>query len=80
MRRSKLLFQSLLLVAFSLIVSQPVFPKAERAKASKQPVAKPIVWRNPGNISRRDLRYGPGLAEAAPVGPFKFVEESRRNS
>ena len=77
MRRSKLIFRSLLLVAFSLIVSQPVFPKSERAKDSKQPVAKPIIWRNPGNISRLDLRYGSGSPELAPVGPFKFLEEAK---
>ncbi|MCA1576241.1 MAG: hypothetical protein LC794_02605 [Acidobacteria bacterium] len=77
MRRSKTIFQSLLLVAFSAIVSQPVFPKAERAKASKQPVAKPIIWRDPGNITARDLRYGPGSAQVAPVGPFVFVEEAK---
>ena len=77
MRRSKLIFQSTLLVAFSLIVSQPVFPQSERAKDLQQPVAKPIIWRNPGNISRRHLRYGPGSPELAPVGPFKFLEEAK---
>ena len=77
MRRSKLIFQSLLLVALSLIISQPVFPKSEGAKDSKQPVAKPIIWRNPGNMSRRDLRYGSGAPELAPVGPFKFLKEAK---
>jgi hypothetical protein len=77
MRRSKTILQSFLLIAFSLSLSQPVFPKVESAKASKQPVAKPIIWRNPGNISRRDLRYGPGSAQGAPVGPFMFVEEAK---
>lgn len=75
MRRSKLIFQSPLLVAFSLIVSQPVLPQSERAKDPKQPVAKPMIWRSPGNISKRDLRYGPGSPELAPMAPFTFVEE-----
>jgi hypothetical protein len=35
----------------------------------------PVLWRDPGDISALDLRYGPGSAELAPVPPFTFVEE-----
>lgn len=77
MGRSRLIFKSSLLIVFSLIISQPVFPQSKRAKDSDKPAAKPIIWRNPGNISSRNLRYGPGSAELAPVGPFTFVKEDK---
>jgi hypothetical protein len=37
--------------------------------------AIPILWRDPGNISARDLRYGPGSPKLAPAVPFTFIEE-----
>ena len=77
MRGSRLILQSPLLIAFSLIISQPVFPQSERGSDKKQPAATPIIWRNPGNISRRNLRHGPGSPEMAPVDPFTFVEEDK---
>lgn len=75
MRISKAVFQSALVIALSLIVSQIVYSKP--VKESKEPAARPIIWRNPGNISRRNLSYGPGSAALAPVGPFTFVEEDK---
>jgi hypothetical protein len=35
----------------------------------------PVLWRDPGDLTKRDLRYGPGSAELAPVAPFTFVGE-----
>jgi hypothetical protein len=35
----------------------------------------PVLWRDPGDISTRDLRYGPGSAELAPVAPFTYVKQ-----
>ncbi|HEV2707799.1 MAG TPA: hypothetical protein VGV59_17905 [Pyrinomonadaceae bacterium] len=37
--------------------------------------ATPVLWRDPGDIASRDLHYGPGSAELAPLAPFTFVEE-----
>jgi hypothetical protein len=34
-----------------------------------------VLWRDPGAIASRDLRYGPGSAELAPQPPFTFVKE-----
>ena len=34
-----------------------------------------VLWRDPGPIATRDLRYGPGGAAYVPVAPFRFVEE-----
>jgi hypothetical protein len=33
------------------------------------------IWREPTASDLRDLRYGPGGADGAPVAPFAFVEE-----
>lgn len=34
-----------------------------------------FLWRDPGNIRKRDLYYGPGSAALAPAPPFHFVKE-----
>jgi hypothetical protein len=39
-----------------------------------------VVWRDPGPIAARDLRYGPGGAAYVPVAPFTFVEEHTAGS
>jgi len=44
---------------------------------SKNSVVKPIIWQDPGNISSRNLLYGPGSPELAPVAPFTFVKEDK---
>lgn len=75
MRKTSLIFTGLLLVAFTFIVPPPAFTNSERATESKQQLAKPIIWRDPGNVSSRDLRFGPGSAELAPTAPFTFVKE-----
>jgi hypothetical protein len=36
-----------------------------------------MLWQAPGDISSRDLFYGPGAAELAPVAPFIFIEEDK---
>ena len=77
MRKPTLGFQVLLLVVFSVLVSQPISPQPKRPNDSKNSVAQPMIWRNPGNISSRNLLYGPGSPELAPVGPFTFVKESK---
>jgi len=77
MRTSKLVLQSSLLIAFSSLVAQPGFSQSKPANNSKQPVAKAIIWRDPGNVSRRDLLYGPGAIDLMPKAPFTFVEEDK---
>lgn len=65
--RSKLVFQIPLLIAISFIVPQTVLSQS----------GKPVIWRNPGNISSRDLLWGPGSPGLAPRRPFTFVEEDK---
>jgi hypothetical protein len=47
---------------------------AQKSEASK-PAGIPVLWRNPDDISRRNLTFGPGSAELAPAAPFTFVKE-----
>ena len=39
------------------------------------PAGKPVAYRDPGDVSKLDLRSGPGSAELAPTAPFTFVSE-----
>ena len=75
MRRPTLGVQGPLLVVLSLLVSQPVSPQPNRVNDAKSSSAKQIIWRDPGNISRRNLLYGPGSPQLAPVEPFTFIKE-----
>ncbi|HWT02534.1 MAG TPA: hypothetical protein VN256_19940 [Pyrinomonadaceae bacterium] len=49
---------------------------AQESKKSRQP-AFPILWQDPGDIPKRDLRYGAGSPELAPQAPFTFVKEDK---
>jgi hypothetical protein len=51
--------------------------KKKKSKTTKPVIAggTPILWRDPGDISTRDLKYGPGSAELAPAPPFTFVRQ-----
>jgi hypothetical protein len=75
MRASKFVFQSTLLIVFSLGVSHTGF--SQTAKDSNKPSTRSVIWRNPGTISQRALRYGPGSPEMVPVAPFTFLEEDK---
>jgi hypothetical protein len=68
----------LLLIVISLAFSQTLFAqKPKKNDDSKEPSARPIIWQDPGNVAIRDLRYGPGSPDLAPVAPFTFVEEDK---
>ena len=75
MLTSKLAFRSLLLVSLSLVVSQSAVPQSKKDR--KESAGRPIILRDPGSISTRDLRYGPGSPAMAPVAPFTFVKEDK---
>jgi hypothetical protein len=52
------------------------FPLAGAPKKVDKAVSgPPILWREPADISSRDLYYGPGGAKDQPHGPFVFVKE-----
>ena len=77
MRKPTLVFRSTLLFAFSLLIFEDVFTQSKRDRTSKDPATRALLWQNPGNIAGRDLLYGPGSPEMAPVGPFTFVKEDK---
>lgn len=77
MRKPTFVFRSTLLFAFSLLIFEDAFTQSKRARTSKDPATRGLLWRNPDDIARRDLLYGPGSPEMAPVGPFTFVKEEK---
>ncbi|HEX5886915.1 MAG TPA: hypothetical protein VFY67_20410 [Pyrinomonadaceae bacterium] len=63
-----------------LILSHSTPAVAQKPAKQKDTAGTPVLWRDPGVISARDLRYGPGSAELAPVPPFTFVSEDKSGS
>jgi hypothetical protein len=53
--------------------------KDKKTKKPKPiPTGTPILWRDPGDISKLDLRFGAGSAALAPVPPFTFIREEKK--
>lgn len=71
--KSIALFASLFLVGLIASFPQP----AQSQKADAESANAPAIWRDPGDIATRDLRYGSGAANLAPVAPFTFIEEDK---
>ena len=65
---------ALLLTLLSLSLLQPP-AFAQKSGKGKESSGTHVLWRDPGDIPSRDLLYGPGSPERAPVAPFTFVEE-----
>jgi hypothetical protein len=65
----------LLFTAWILFLSPSV--EAQRLRRTKAS-ARAVLWRDPGDIQSRNLLYGPGSPELAPVAPFRFIEESKK--
>ena len=38
---------------------------------------EPVLWRHPGDVRARNLRYGPGAGHLAPRPPFTFIDEDK---
>ena len=57
-----------------IIVLVAAFATLAQAQ-QRQDAAKPVAYRDPGDISKLDLRNGPGSPELAPAAPFTFVAE-----
>src|SRR6185295_16326783 len=72
-RRGLVLLAIILMIVASLEVFSTV--KAEKKKKDQAENAKPVLWRDPGKMRRRDLYYGPGSKEREPMPPFKFIKE-----
>ena len=77
MRISQSVFRNVLVVALGLVVYEDALAQSKAGRNSKERPARVAIWRNPGNISQRDLLYGPGSPQLAPVAPYTFVEEDK---
>ncbi len=77
-RTRKALFAAVVLAAgLSPFASPSALAQQKKEDSAATAAGKPVAWRDPGDISRRDLRYGPGSAELAPQAPFTFVAEDK---
>jgi hypothetical protein len=72
-RKPEVLIVSAVLVVSSLAIEikAGVNPRAKDIKNN----AAAVLWREPVDITSRNLFYGPGGKAHAPRGPFKFQEE-----
>lgn len=66
----------LLLTIFSFLLSYPLIAQKE-AKKKNVPQGTPVLWRDPVDVSARNLKYGPGSEDSAPLPPFTFTEEDK---
>ena len=62
-----------LLLVLIMLVAVPVM--AQKKTNETTPTGVPVLWRDPGDLTKRDLRYGPGSAALAPAAPFTYVGE-----
>jgi hypothetical protein len=62
-----------LLLVITMLVAVPVM--AQKKSNETTAAGVPVLWRDPGDITKRDLRFGPGSAQLAPVAPFVFAGE-----
>lgn len=79
-RWRRLIFGITLLLTVSLSAAPPGSPgSAKDEKGSKAEKAvntlPPVLWRDPGDIASRDVRYGPGSPERMPKGRLRFIQE-----
>ena len=53
-----------------LLLSGVAMAKSIRAQSA-------VIWSDPGDVASRDLRFGPGAPNLAPVAPFTFIQEDK---
>ena len=66
-----------LVLSIVLIAGLSSSTLAQQKREGVVPAGTPVLWRDPGDIAARDLRYGPGSEELAPAAPFTFIEEDK---
>jgi hypothetical protein len=62
-----------LLLVITMLLVVPVM--AQNKSNVTTAAGVPVLWRDPGDLTKRDLRYGPGSAALAPSAPFVFAGE-----
>ncbi len=76
---AKAQFRKSFILALILVASFSSVASAQAVAPQTTP-GKPVVWRDPGDISTRDLRTGQNAANLAPVAPYTFIAEDRLGS
>jgi hypothetical protein len=65
-------------LTWGIILATAIFA-AERSKLYNElpefDASKAVLWQDPGQVSLRDLRYGPGGRDLEPKAPFTFEKE-----
>jgi hypothetical protein len=70
-------FRKALIIAIILAAGAGASAEAQSKAAAPPAAGRPVAWRDPGDVSARDLRNGPCAPDSAPVAPFTFVAEDR---
>jgi hypothetical protein len=68
------------LAALSLTPIAAVKAKSKGGAPVSDENSKAVLWRDPGDISSRDLFWGSGGEKNQPHGPYTFVEEDMNGS
>lgn len=68
---------SLIALLLTLFLSPQPQAFAQKEGKIKDRSAPRLLWRDPGQVSERDLTYGPGSPDLAPLAPFTFIEEDK---
>jgi len=64
------------ILAFGLPLPAQAVQRGEGKKKKEAPRGTPVLWRNPGDVSRLDLFLGPGGARMKPdLSRLTFIEE-----
>ena len=64
------------LLSISLIVAS-LTPAIVYSQTRIEASAVPVIWRDPGDITARDLRFGSGGPHLLPTAPFTFISEDK---
>lgn len=67
----------LVLMTAAVVLTQSVQAQKPKQNSNEKPFVRSVLWRDPGAISSRNLFYGPGGSELAPVPPFTFIKEDK---
>lgn len=65
------------LLSIILLAALSSIAYGQKKKGEVLPAGTPVAWRDPGNITARNLRSGPGSVDLAPLAPFTFLEEGK---
>ena len=71
---------AVLMLSFTTIGIAAKKDKSNSATPETRAEGQAVLWRDPGDITARDLYYGPGGKAHEPRGPFEFEKEDMEGS